>query len=172
MSNRNMPNRLTPGLLVVLLAAVPGNPATAQVYRCEESDTTVFSDVPCSDDAELLEIRTGISVVAAADDLEEVTRQNKAFIDQRQEKLAARRKRAAAFAQQAARTRERRAATEEIRYRTIIGPVADYSSRSPGRLPGDPRLEAQRQRAPARDEPERRRTLLSRSGGNQPRILR
>lgn len=158
---------------VVLFTATLVNAAAAQVYRCEQGDTTVFSDIPCSESAELLDLRTGISVVAAADDLDEVARSNKAFIDQRQEKLAARRERAARLARQAERNRQRRAPAEEIRYRTIVGPVADYSGfGNARRSPTDPRVEAQRQRAPDRDEPERRRTLLSGSGGNQPRILR
>lgn len=166
-----MPNRLTLAPLVLLTVGL-GNPAAAEVYRCEEGDTTVFSDVPCSENAELFEIQTGISVVAAADDLDEVARLNKAFIDQRQEKLAEKRQRAAQYAQQAERDRQRRAAAEEIRSRTIVGYVAGPRF-SRGRLgQTDPRLEAQRQRAADPDEPERRRTLLSRSGGNQPRILR
>lgn len=156
---------------VALLGAALLNTAGAQVYRCEEGDTTVFSDMPCSESAELLEMPTGISVVAAADDLDEVARSNKAFIDQRQEKLAARRERAR-LARQAERDRQRRAPGEEIRYRTIIGPFGDSRFGDARRSQADPRIEAQRQRASDRDEPERRRTLLSRSGGNQPRILR
>lgn len=157
---------------VILLATTLGNPAAAQVYRCEEGGTTVFSDIPCSESAELLDLRTGISVVAAADDLDEVARRNKSFIEQRQEKLAARRERAAQRARQADRDGQRRGAAEEIRYRTIIGPVADSRFRGPPRTEPDPRTEAQRQRGAVEDTPERRRTLLSRSGGNQPRILR
>lgn len=157
---------------VALLGATLLNTAAAQVYRCEEGDTTVFSDLPCSESAELLAMPTGISVVAAADDLDEVARSNRAFIDQRQEKLAARRERAASRARQAELDRQRRAPAEEIRYRTIVGPVADSRFGNARRSPTDPRIEAQRRRAPDRDEPERRRTLLSRSGGNQPRILR
>lgn len=156
-------------LLVTLFA---GNPAEAQVYRCQDGGTTVFSDVPCSDNADLFEMRNGISVVAAADDLDEVAQRNKAFVDQRQEQVAARRARAAEQSRQAARERQRRMVTEEVRYRTIIGPGIAFGSRSDRLAPPDPRVEAQRRRTPARDEPERRRTLLSRSGGNRPNILR
>ncbi len=164
---------LTPNVaLLILLAVASFDQAAAQVYRCNDGDMIVFSDVPCSEDAQLYHVRSGISVVAAADDLDEVAERNRAFVDKRQEDLAERRARAAELAQQAGRSRQRRAAAEETRYRTIIGPVADSRADS-GRLsPTDPRVEAQRQRAPAQDEPERRRTLLSRSGGNQPRILR
>jgi hypothetical protein len=168
-----MTYRLTrDAILAGLLTAALGNPATAQVYRCQEGDTTVFSDIPCSENAELLEVLTGISVVAAADDLDDVAQRNKAFIDQRQEKLAARRERAAEFRQRTERDRQRRAAAEEIRYRTIVGSASDRGRGSGRHSPTDRRTEAQRRRAAAEDGPERRRTLLSRSGGNQPRILR
>jgi len=155
-----------------LLTLLAGNPVEAQVYRCQDGDTTVFSDVPCSDNADLFEVRNGISVVAAAGDLDEVAQRNKAFVDQREEQLAARRARAAEQARQTKRERQRRVAAEEFRYRTIIGPRAAFGNRNKRLAPPDPRVEAQRRRTQAGDEPERRRTLLSRSGGNQPNILR
>lgn len=160
--------------LALLLIAALGHPAAADIYRCDQGDTTVFSDVPCSETAEVFESPAGISVIAAADDLDEAAERNKTFIEQRREKLAARAERAARLAQQqqAERSRQRRAAAEAIRYRTIISPGA-YSGFANGRRsPTDPRSETQRQRTRADDEPGRRRTLLSRSGGNQSRILR
>jgi len=157
--------------LLVLFAFGPADPAASQVYRCEEGDTTVFTDVPCAENAERLQMRSGISVVAAANDLDEVAERNKAFLDQRQEKLAARRARAEKFRQRAERDRQPRSTVQDIRYRTIIGPAADPGF-GRGRLsPTDPRIKAQRRQAND-DESARRRTLLSRSGGNQPRILR
>lgn len=168
-----MANLPTPNLaLLFFLAASPASHAAAEVYRCNDGDTTVFSDVPCSDEAELHQLRSGISVVAAAGDLAEVAERNRAFVDQRQEDLAARRARAVELAQQAGRSRQQRAAVDETRYRTIIGPAADPRAGGKRLVPTDPRIEAQRRRAPARNELERRRTLLSRSGGNRPRILR
>jgi len=156
-------------LLVVLVSAGAADRAAAQVYRCEQGETTIFSDVPCSESAELVDAGTGISVVAAADRLDEVARANKAFVDQRRERLAARRTRAAALQQRAERDLQRRAQAEEIRYRTIVGTLAGPGR---GQTANDPRIEAQRRQAETEDEPARRRTLLSRSGGNQPRILR
>lgn len=168
-----MAYRLIPNLaLLVFLAVSPASQAATDVYRCNDDGTTVFSDVPCAENAELHRLSSGISVVAASGDLPQVAERNRAFLDKRQEELAARRARAAEAAQQARRRSQQRAAAEETRYRTIIGPVADFRSNSGRTSPTDPRIEAQRQRAPAQEELERRRTLLSRSGGNQPRILR
>lgn len=168
-----MTARMTPNVvLLILLAAAPANPAAAQIYRCNEGDTTVFADLPCAEDAELHRVKSGISVVAAAD-LDEVAQRNRAFVNKRHENLVARRARAADLDQELKLSRQRRAAAnEEIRYRPVIVPVAGYGFGSGPVVPTDPRVEAQRQRSPARDEPERRRSLLSRSGGNQPHILR
>lgn len=162
----------TDATLTILLAMVLANPAMSQVYRCIEGETTVFSDIPCADDAELHRVQARISVVAAADDLDAIAQLNRAFVDQRREKLAAQRARAAQVSRQAAQRRLGQAAAEEVRYRTIIGPAADAALRGQRRPEPDPRTEAQRRRAAVEDLPERRRTLLSRSGGNRPRILR
>lgn len=169
-----MPNRMKMIAAVsqALLACMMAVSASAQVYRCNEGETIVFSDIPCSDDAELHEVRVGISVVGAAEGLDEVAERNKAFVEQRQEQLAAQRVRAAQARRQAERNRQRRSAVAEDRYRTIISPVAGSRSVREQRPQNDPRTEAQRQRAPTDEESARRRTLLSRSGGNQPRILR
>lgn len=156
---------------LVLLACTLAGTTSARVYRCTEGEITVFSDIPCSDDAKLHEVRVGISVVVAAEGLDQAAERNKAFVEQRQEQLAAQRVRAAQ-ARQAERSRQRRSAAEENRYRTIISPVADSRSGREQRSQNDPRTEALRQRTPAADESARRRTLLSRSGGNQARILR
>lgn len=162
----------TNAALTILLAVVLANPATGQVYRCIEGETTVFSDIPCADDAELHRVQAGISVVAAADDLDAIAQRNRAFVDQRREKLATQRARAAQVGRQVAQRRLEQAAAEDVRYRTIIGPAADSALRGQRRPEPDPRTEAQRRRTAVEDSPERRRTLLSRSGGNRPRILR
>lgn len=170
LSNQSMMYRATLQLIALAILVVgPVDRTAAQIYRCEQGETTVFADVPCSESPELVDARTGISVVAVADRLDEVARANKAFVDRRRERLADRRARAA-LRQQAERDRQARAPAEEIRYRTVV-------AASPGSGVGwtsgtDPRVEAQRRQAAPEDEPARRRTLLSRSGGNQPRILR
>jgi len=155
-------------LVACMLSAAP---VSAQIYRCESAGTTVFSDIPCSEDAEPHQVRDGISVIGAAEGLDEIAERNKAFVDQRKAALSARRERAARLAQRTEQARQRRAASEEIRYRTIIGPVADRGIGSGGPTSTDPRREAQREEAATQDGPDRRRTLLSRSGG-LPRIRR
>lgn len=172
LSKKHMTRRPNSILTLCLVGCVLAGPVSAQVYRCTDGETTVFSDIPCSDDAELHDVRVGISVVSAAEDLDKVAERNKAFVDQRQEKLAERRERAAELGRQAERNRQRRAIAEEIRYRTIVSPVAASRLDSEQRQASDPRRTAQREDRSAGDEPARRRTLLSRSGGNQPRILR
>ena len=175
MSKQPMALRLaTDATLAILLTVALANPAMGQVYRCVEGETTVFSDVPCAEDAELHQIHAGISVVAAADDLDAIAERNRAYVDQRREVLAKQRQRARSdrAGGQAARRQQDRAAAEEIRYRTIIGPAARSALRGQRTPQTDPRTEAQRRPAAVEDTPERRRTLLSRSGGNQPRILR
>lgn len=146
--------------------------ATGQIYRCSEGDTTVFSDIPCSESAELHDPGGGISVVAAPEGLDEISAGNRLFLERRQEQLAQRRERAAQRQleiRQAARRRE--AAEEALRYRTVIGQlgVPGFDGRRPSPL--DPRTRAMRDRD-SDDEGSTRRTLLSRSGGNQRSILR
>lgn len=43
---------------LLLLSALFVTNATAQVYKCEQDGTTVFSQVPCSDEAEEIEVKT------------------------------------------------------------------------------------------------------------------
>lgn len=43
---------------LLLLAALFVTNATAQVYKCEQDGTTVFSQVPCSEEAEQIEVKT------------------------------------------------------------------------------------------------------------------
>lgn len=147
---------------------------TPEIYRCDGGDSTVFSDVPCSDSAEIHQPRNGISVVRAADGLESVSEQNREFIAARRQQIAERRARTERIREQAAREQRAAAATRRQDQRAVIW--------SPG-WSRQPAFDASRARPPDRrtrasqrgegDESVRelRRSLLSRSGGNGP-ILR
>lgn len=147
--------------------------ATAQIYRCTEGETTVFSDIPCSESAELHESAGGISVVKAPEGLDEIAAGNRIFLEQRQEQLAQQRERAEQRrlqAQQEARRSE--AAAEALRYRTVIGHLGDPRFAPHRRSQLDPRTRAQRDRQTGDEDPARRRSLLRRSGGDQGSIPR
>lgn len=147
--------------------------ASAQIYRCTEADTTVFSDIPCSESAELHEPGGGISVVAAPERLDEIVAGNKLFLEQRQEQLAQQHERAAQRRLEARQAALRHQAAEAaLRYRTVIGQLGDPRFGANRPSPLDPRTRAQRDRQAGDEDPARRRTLLSRSGSNQRNILR
>lgn len=153
----------------------------AQIYRCIDADgRSEFSDLPCADDAEIIEPGGNLSVIARADSLDAAAIANRQFIEQRRADLAEQRRAAA----------ERRR-HEDARERAALAQMARQLHRStPSFLPGQRRLHIQRQleaqrradRAEAqqrrrelagaeRDENSRRETLLSRSGGTRERIL-
>lgn len=104
-------------LLALLIGAMP---AGAQIYRCSEGETVVFSDVPCSDTAEVHQPSARLSVVAASRDIESIARRNREFVEQRLERIDRRQQRSA----------ERRAAElralarddfDDVRYRNVVG---------------------------------------------------
>lgn len=161
-------HRLLAAASLLLLAGT--GPAGAEIYRCTNGETTVFSDVPCSESAEVHHPATRISVVDAADGLDEIARQNRSYIDQRQARLERQREQAAERRREQRVARQRRAAVAEARRtRTVVG----HLGRPPfTRGPVDQRTQQQRERPARNDDRDRRRTLLSRSGGNRERILR
>lgn len=155
-----------------LLACLMATPAAAQIYRCTEGETTVFSDIPCSESAQL-HVTGGLSVIGAAENLDEIMAGNKAFIEQRQQQLAQQRERAAQQRSAARQSQQRRELAEDnARYRTVVGRL-NRPQFTNGPMQTDLRTQAQRDREAGqanRDQP--RRTLLSRSGGNRENILR
>jgi len=79
---------------LLVLAVLAASPLAAQIYRCVEDETTIFSDRPCSEDSEIHEPAARLSVIAAAQDLETVRERNREFIDQRLDRIASARERA------------------------------------------------------------------------------
>lgn len=59
MCTLDRPPLLIAALLLPLLAAAP---ASAQVYRCQQGDTTVFSDKPCAPGARTVEVPPAIVI--------------------------------------------------------------------------------------------------------------
>lgn len=157
------------GMASAILCWLLAAPASAEIYRCVDGDTTVFSDVPCSEGAEVHRSEDRISVVNPADNLDQVAASNKTFLEQRRQALAQQREYAAEQQRKAQQRQRRREALEQAsRYRTVIGQLGHSAF---GVRPIDPRTDSRRQRPESPEEPTRR-TLLSRSGGNQPNILR
>lgn len=77
--------RVPGGLLIIVLAGVsPG--AGAEIYRCESDGVVEFSDTPCQSEPQTYRSAGNVSVVGAPDDLEQTTRLNQAFIEQRLER--------------------------------------------------------------------------------------
>lgn len=75
--------------LSVLLIAWQANALSAEIYRCEHGDVVEFSDRPCQEDATPHQARRQISIITPATDLEETARRNRAFLEQRRERLEA-----------------------------------------------------------------------------------
>lgn len=74
------------GLSIVLAGIF--TPVRADIYRCESDGVIEFSDTPCRADPEPYRPTGQVSVVGAADDLEQTARLNQAFIEQRLEHQA------------------------------------------------------------------------------------
>lgn len=154
-------------------AAFLSTSARAEIYRCNEGETVVFSDVPCSESAEVHITESRVSVVDAAGNLDEIAATNEAFVQQRRQTLAQRRERAARQTRQAQRQQQRLEAIEQARQsRTIVGHLGHSGIGSSRTTTADPRTRARRQRSERDEQSAERRTLLSRSGGNKRSILR
>jgi hypothetical protein len=82
--------------VAALLAVFCPPAAGAQtIYRCQADGALTFSDRPCADDAVTHRSSRGLSIVAAADDLERIAELNHDFIERRRARLADLRARAA-----------------------------------------------------------------------------
>ena len=164
---------LPAGIMAAVLVGVLAAPASAEIYRCSDGDITVFSDVPCSQNAEVHISDKRVSVVHAAEDLDEIAESNKAFVEQRQAALAQQRERLARQQREMQQRQRRRESLEQAqRYRTVVGHLGNSRLGNARIPPVDSRTRAQQQQSDNSDELSRRRTLLSRSGGNQRSILR
>lgn len=170
-----MSSRPATALAWILLACLTASPAAAApIYRCTQGETTVFSDTPCSESAQLHQTQ-GVSVIRAAENLDEIAASNRAFLEQRRQQLAQQRERAAQRRLEAQKMQQRRERAEETtRYRTVVGQLDRRQFGADGARQVDRRTQAQRDRPADRAgrDQSRRRTLLSRSGGNQENILR
>jgi hypothetical protein len=169
--------RITSGLIIFCLLGAIGTGAAfaSEIYRCEGADSIVFSDVPCSQSAEIHQPRNGISVVNAADDLASVSERNRTFIDERRMRIAERRAQAetarqrAEHAQRTASTARHQEQRALLWSRDRFGPALH---RAPASGATSSRTRALQRRDPADDSVrDRRRSLLSRSGGNGPILV-
>jgi len=70
------------------LALMPPGLA-GDVYRCQDGDSTVFSDRPCGADARRVNGAT-ISIIEPAGDLSQIAEENRRFIEQRRARLSLR----------------------------------------------------------------------------------
>lgn len=84
-------NSMTLRWLSVLLIAWQANVLAADIYRCEHGDVVEFSDRPCQEDAATHQPQRQISIITPATDLEETARRNRAFLEQRRERLESQR---------------------------------------------------------------------------------
>ncbi|MEM7054868.1 MAG: hypothetical protein AAF446_10020, partial [Pseudomonadota bacterium] len=76
--------RLTyPALFLLLLS-----PALlqAEIYRCAQDETVIFSDLPCGENAERYESAKGISIIEPPPGLDAIAQNNQAFVEQRQQR--------------------------------------------------------------------------------------
>ena len=77
-------------LIIASTAIFLAGQASAQIYRCEDGDSVVFSDRPCSDGVDQYHSTGSVSVVEPAEDLSHVGERNRDFIRDRRERQAAR----------------------------------------------------------------------------------
>lgn len=161
-------------LAVAALASLAAVPAAAEIYRCNNGETTVFSDTLCAGNPQVYRPRANISVIGKAEGLDEIAASNRAFVEQRQEALAQQRERAAEHRREARLQERRRAAAEEAaRFRNVIGHLGDrgFGADRGRQVDARTRARAGRQSGQGGDDASgQRRTLLSRSGGNRPII--
>ncbi|MCA1780006.1 MAG: hypothetical protein LC637_11670 [Xanthomonadaceae bacterium] len=68
---------------MLVFSVLAASPVPAQIYRCVEGETTIFSDRPCSENVEIHQPAGRLSVIAVTSDLEAISARNRAFIDQR-----------------------------------------------------------------------------------------
>lgn len=75
------------------IAAVVGfggvGTANAEIYRCLHEQTVVFADHPCGENAESYAFEHSISVIEAPQGLDEIARENQAFLLQREQRKQA-----------------------------------------------------------------------------------
>ena len=94
------PRRLTRHLAILGLAVLPMSAAGAdgQIYRCEDGETTDFSDIPCDEAAEVHRLQRSLSVVASPESLARIQQANAAYLEaveaEREARRAARAERA------------------------------------------------------------------------------
>lgn len=88
--NRFQPKARATRLLIAMLGAIVLAPAAAAetIYRCDQADgSVIFSDSPCDDQGVAYQAGNTLSVVEAPTRLAERIEENRAFIEQRRERL-------------------------------------------------------------------------------------
>ena len=75
---------------VQLLASIValGGPAllNAEIYRCIDTDTVIFSDLPCAENAERYEVQAALSIIETPPGMEAIAEQNQQLVEQRQQR--------------------------------------------------------------------------------------
>ena len=109
------------GLVNVVI--IVGNPVmvSAEIYRCVHADGVVFADYPCGENAESYASETSISVVEAPEGLDEIAKNNQAFLLKREQRkqdlLAEARER-----RQQEESLQRQQAAEPVRFLPVFYP--------------------------------------------------
>jgi|GEM_PF-2183648 len=125
----------------------PAHADTGTIYRCTTDDRgTVYSDRPCADGAEPIELDARISVIDSADGLATIAESNAAFLDSRRAERDARRE-AEARRREAEQARRQRMPPMVV---PVPVPVFPYPQPVTGHAtrPVPERIERLQQRAP------------------------
>jgi hypothetical protein len=73
------------------LLLLSGSAASAEIYRCEVDEVTVFSDRPCQAEATPYQPGSSLSVVTVAEDMGQTIERNQAWLDAEAARQQARR---------------------------------------------------------------------------------
>lgn len=162
--------------LLCLVCLLSPTPIQAQIYRCIDANgQQEFSDLPCADDAELIELSGNMSVIEAADSLDAAARSNRQFIDRRRAELTAQRQAAERQRRDAAQQGATAARALRQQQQERSSSLSRYDRQRLVSQRRAARFEAEQRRreqaAPERPDGNRRSTLLSRSGSSRERIL-
>lgn len=113
-----------PPLLTLLILASPL--AGAEVYRCEQGETTVYTDHPCDEAAVPLKLAGSLSVVPTAPGHAEIVTRNREYVDARRAEIAENRRTAARLRAEAA---ERERAARAQAHTVPVAPVQPVAYR-------------------------------------------
>ena len=71
---------------ILFLLLISSTLVSADIYRCDDGDTTVFSDLPCAENAERYAVVNRISVIEVASDLDAIAERTRQIVAERQQR--------------------------------------------------------------------------------------